>query len=153
MKNLITFSILVILCVSCASSRQELSFDKSTAISSKHIERNTDIIEELLAKLTAKFSDSIHIELECYYPPKNNSDSVGPVKSKLTYDKKTNSDVKKEEEKKTHKTDSIGIQHNDSTKNDVRVEEQKESSTFTFNLFHLFVVCLIALFLMWRFKR
>ena len=144
MKHLILVCTLI-LCVSCASSRQEFSTQQSSAVTSVQMQSGSDYMEELLSRLAAKFTDSVHVVVENYYSPKCDSDSVGPLKSKVTYQRKAKADVSKTDRKEIHQKDSTNIQQNDSTRNEKCVEVQTESSAFKFNVIHLFLCCVVLL--------
>ena len=153
MKYLILVCPLIILCVSCASSRQEFSTQQSSAVTSVRMQSGSDYMEELLSKLVAKYSDSVHMVMESYYPPKSDSDSVGPLKAKVTLQRKSEAGIMKTEHKDIQAKDSTDIQQNDSTSNEKKVEVQKESSAFKFTVIHLFVCCLIFIIIYGCFKR
>ena len=141
----------LILCVSCASSRQELSTQQSSAVTELQMISGSDCIEELLTKLAAKYSDSVHVVVKNYYPPKSDSDSVGPLKTEVIYQRKAKADVDKIEKKEVHAKDSTAIQRNDSINNERIVEIQEESSAFKINKL-LLIDCFVALIFLYVLK-
>ena len=141
-------SLMIILCVSCASSRQEFTTQQLSTTSSLKVGSASRYMEELLARLAARFADSVHFVVENYYPPVADSDSVGPLMTKITYQHQTKVDVESEAKKDIQIRDSVNVQQNDSINNVKNTEIRKESSSFRFSIVHLFV-CLVIFFVLY----